>query len=457
MYIDTHAHLDFPELRPHLEEVLNNAQLAGVNFINTIGIDGATNRNAVKIAEEHEGVYASVGWHPHDAAQADASLEDHIRSLASHPKVVAIGEIGLDYYRNLSPPEKQRDVFARLIRTAAELDLPVIVHCRDAYDDTFRIIEENRMDNTRGVFHCFSGGVAELKRALDLGFFISYTGNITYKNSRLLPTVQATPIDRTLLETDCPFLTPHPHRGKRNEPAYVPLIAAKLAQIKGLTKEDIARVTNYNAYHLFGIGKAPEKEIVYGIRSSLYIALTTRCTNKCVFCPRLTHPVVKGHNIGMKREEEPHPDQIMSIIGDPSRHAEIVFCGFGEPTLRLEVLLETARRLKSRGARRLRLDTNGQGNLIHNRDIVPELAVFFDAVSISLNASDARQYQQICRSNFGEDAFPAILDFARRCVAQIPDVTLTAVGYPGVDSESCRALAEEIGAKFRLREYNEVG
>jgi TatD DNase family protein len=344
-----------------------------------------------------------------------------------------------------------------LVRVAAELDLPIIVHCRDAYEDAFRIIEENRDDNTRGVFHCFSGGVKELKRVLEMGFYVSYTGNITYKNSRLLPTVHATPIDRVLLETDCPFLTPHPHRGKRNEPAYIPLIAAGLAEIKGLSKEDIARITNYNAYRLFSIGKAPEKEIVYKIRNSLYVELTTRCTNKCIFCPRLTHPVVKGHNIQMKREEEPNPNQILNAIEDPSSYDEVVFCGFGEPTLRLDIMLETARRLKSKGTRRLRLDTNGQGNLIHRRDIVPDLAELFDAVSISLNESNAERYQKLCRSNFGEDAFPAILDFARRCVAKIPDVTLTAVGYPDVDTEACRAVADEIGAKLRVREYNEVG
>lgn len=259
MYIDTHAHLDFPELRPQLNAVLSNARLAGIEAIITIGIDANTNRNALQIADEYDEVYASLGWHPHEAAQAGATLEEEIKRLACHRKVVAIGEIGLDYYRNLSPRDKQRDIFVRMIAVASELDLPIIVHCRDAFDDTLDTIRGERTNRTRGVFHCFSGDQDALQRVLDLDFFVSFTGNITYKNTNLLATVKATPADRLLLETDCPFLTPHPHRGKRNEPAYVPIIAAKLAEVKELSLEDVARITKSNTHRLFGIGASPPK------------------------------------------------------------------------------------------------------------------------------------------------------------------------------------------------------
>jgi TatD DNase family protein len=256
MFIDTHAHLDFPEIRPQLNAVLSNARLANVEVIITIGIDEVTNRNALEIAGEHEEVYAALGWHPHEAASADDRLEETLQNWSKHQKVVAVGEIGLDYYRDYSPREKQRQVFARMISVAADLDLPIIVHCREAFEDTLDILRRESTDQTRGVFHCFSGDQAELHQVLDLGFFVSYTGNITYRNTRLQATVEATPLDRLLLETDCPFLTPHPHRGKRNEPAYIPIIAAKLAEIKGLDIEEIARLTSANAYCLFGLGSA---------------------------------------------------------------------------------------------------------------------------------------------------------------------------------------------------------
>ncbi|MBU1880692.1 TatD family nuclease-associated radical SAM protein, partial [bacterium] len=422
-----------------------------------IGIDAATNQNAVRIAEKYDNVYASVGWHPHDAARADSNLENHIRELAKHPKVVAIGEIGLDYFRDLSPRDIQRDIFARMLKLANELDLPVIIHCRDAYQDLFKILRENLTEKSRGGFHCFSGGIAELREVLEMGFLVSYTGNITYKNSILIPTVKATPIDKTMLETDCPFMTPHPHRGKRNEPAYVPLIASKLAEVKELTIDDIARVTSYNAYKLFGIGTSPERSITYQIRNSLYIALTSRCTNKCSFCRRYTEPFVKGHNIGMSRSEEPSAGEIMTAVGDPSTYEEIVFCGYGEPTLRLETMLEVSKRLKDSGVKRIRLNTNGQSDLIHRRDIVPDLVGLIDTVSISLNESTADKYQNIVNSNFGSEAFNALIEFAKRCVTSLPEVIFTVVSYPGVDLEGCRAIADRVGAKFRIREYNEVG
>ena len=253
MYIDTHAHLDFPELRPHLDAVFSNARLAGVPQIITIGIDAVTNRNALQIARDNPGIYAAIGWHPHEAAKADASLEEQVKSLANDPKVVAIGEIGLDYYRDYAPRERQKKVFARMIAIASELDLPVVIHCRDAFGDVLDILRSKMQANTRGVFHCFSGDEENLRQVLDLDFHVSYTGNITYKKTPLISTVQATPAERLLLETDCPFLTPHPHRGKRNEPAYIPLIATKLAEIKGITVEDLRDQARENTHRLFNL------------------------------------------------------------------------------------------------------------------------------------------------------------------------------------------------------------
>ncbi len=457
MFIDTHAHLDFPELKPHLDAVLAHARLANVDHIITIGIDAATNQHALEIARQNASVYASVGWHPHEADKADNTLEEHLRRFSQDPRVIALGEIGLDYYRSHSQQENQRRIFARIINLARELDQPIIVHCREAFPDTLKILQSEGQSQVRGVFHCFAGDEEQLKQVLDLDFFISYTGNITYKNSPLPPIVRATPLDRLLLETDSPFMSPHPHRGQRNEPAHIPLIAARIAEIKGLSVQDVARITSFNAYRLFGIGAAPQRSIVYPIRNSLYVALTSRCTNNCRFCPRAANPVVKGHYVGMKLAEEPDFAEVIAALGDPTSYEELVFCGFGEPTIRFDLVLEVARWAKSKGVRRIRLDTNGQGNLIQRRDIVSEMVGLIDAVSVSLNEHRSDLYQSLAQSDFGEAAFRAVLDFARACVALLPEVTLTVVSYPGVNVEAVRSLAAGLGARFRVREYNEVG
>jgi len=195
-----------------------------------------------------------------------------------------------------------------------------------------------------------------------------------------------------LLETDAPFLTPQPRRGKRNEPAFVTYAADKLAEIKGLSSRDIARITSLNASLLFGIGgKDKTAKIVYQIRKSLYLNLTNRCTNNCCFCVRNDTTYVKGHNL--KLSQEPSIEELWqaTTAEDPGRYQEVVFCGLGEPTLRLEVIKEIARRLKTRGIR-VRLNTNGQGNLIHARNILPELEGLIDAISVSLNAEDKEKY-----------------------------------------------------------------
>jgi TatD DNase family protein len=458
MYVDTHAHLDFPEIRPRIGAVLADAKRADVTKIITIGIDAETNANALRISEEHEMVFAAVGWHPHNAEKANSGLEKTIRKQANHPKVVAIGEIGLDYYRNRSPQDIQKNVFSRMLTLATELNFPVVIHCREAFEDTFEIIEERRRQGRiRGVFHCFSGGLEELNRVLKLGFLVSFTGNVTYKNNRLLEVVKAAPIEKLMLETDCPFLTPHPHRGKTNEPAYIPLIAAQIAEIKGLSVEDIARITTTNSHRLFEVGTPPEKAIAYPIRNSLYIALTSRCSNWCRFCPRSTYPVVKGHLISIDEAEEPDFQSVIAAIGDPLEFSEVVFCGFGEPTIRLEVFLQVAKWLRSKGVTKIRLNTNGQANLIHQRNVIPDLVGLIDSVSISINEPNSERYQQMMQSDFGEAAFGAVIAFALGCVGKIPEVILTAVSYPGSDPEAINKIAQDIGAKFRLREFNDLG
>jgi TatD DNase family protein len=256
--IDTHAHLDFGQFDDDRNAVLDRAWQAGLIAVITIGIDLKTSRAAVALAEAHERVFATVGFHPHDAKRADAVALAELRELGQHPRVVAIGEMGLDFFRDRSPRDVQRRVFRRQLQIAAELGKPVVVHDREAHADTLEILQQwtaesqTTFSEYRGVLHCFSGNLALAQAVIELGFFIGVDGPITYRNARKLPDiVKALPLDRLLVETDAPFLTPHPHRGQRNEPAYVRLVAEKIADTKNLPLEEVAQATTANAKALF--------------------------------------------------------------------------------------------------------------------------------------------------------------------------------------------------------------
>lgn len=252
---DTHAHLHFPELAADLDGVLERARAAGVVGMVTIGTDRETNPAAVALAERLVDVHATVGIHPHDAALAtEADFEAMERLARESAKVVALGEMGLDFFRNLSPRDAQETVFRRQLALARRLHKPVVIHCRDAYPETLAILAEERVGEVDGVMHCFSADVEVARRCLDLGLSISLAGPVTYKNARALPEVaRFVPADRLVVETDCPFLPPHPHRGQRNEPAWVAITAARVAELRGVTPEALGETTTENARRLFRI------------------------------------------------------------------------------------------------------------------------------------------------------------------------------------------------------------
>jgi TatD DNase family protein len=252
---DTHAHLHFPEFDADRAEMMARARQAGVTRMLTIGTEVPTSRAAVALAESEPGVWASVGVHPHDAAEADADVLTEIERLAGGPRVVAVGEIGLDFFRNLSPREAQERVFRHCVGLARRVRKPVVVHCRDAHAEVLAILAEERVSEAGGIMHCFSGDVAIARRCLDLGLLISLAGPVTYPNARALPEVaRFVPADRLVIETDCPFLPPQGYRGKRNEPAYLVLTAARVAELRGEPLEDFARRASDNARRLLRIG-----------------------------------------------------------------------------------------------------------------------------------------------------------------------------------------------------------
>jgi TatD DNase family protein len=252
MLIDSHAHLEMKEFNPDREEVIERARQAGVSYIVTVGTNLAQSRKALSLARQHENIYATVGVHPHDVARADSKTFDDLCEIARDPKVVAYGEIGLDFFRNISPREKQIEMFNLQLELAVQLKLPVIIHDRDAHEQTLRMVKASGV--RRGVFHCFSGDYSMARQCIDLGFYISIPGVVTFDNAKTIQDVaQRVPLSSLLLETDAPYLTPAPHRGKRNEPSLIINTAKKVAQIKGLPWEEVADVTARNTMNLFGI------------------------------------------------------------------------------------------------------------------------------------------------------------------------------------------------------------
>lgn len=252
--VDSHAHLDFEQFDQDRDAVIKNAQLANIAAIINIGINLETIKKSIELAETYNFIYATAGIHPHDANKMRSDQWDEFEKLLRHPKVVAIGEIGLDYYRDYSPHEVQKDVLQRQLELAVEHDLPVVVHTRNAWQDILPIFTEQHRGKLSGVFHCFSGMEAEAKAVLDAGYFISFTGVVTFKNAKALNiAANYVPLDRLLLETDCPFMAPEPFRGKRCEPAHVPYIASKIAEARKIDVAELAYQTNKNVEKLFGI------------------------------------------------------------------------------------------------------------------------------------------------------------------------------------------------------------
>jgi TatD DNase family protein len=259
--VDTHAHLDSSRFNGDREAAIERARQAQVVGIVNVGIDLESSRRAVRLAAEHDLVYAAVGIHPHHARKLDGTALAALRELAQQPKVVAVGEIGLDFFRDLSPRDVQRRAFQAQLAWAGKLGKPVIVHDREAHREILdtlvgwaKEMEASPLTGRLGVLHTFSGDLAMAEKAIELGFYVSVSGPVTYEDERRLPEiVRAVPMDRLLVETDCPYLPPHPHRGKRNEPAYVRLVAERIAELRGVSLGELAAATTANAKRLFGL------------------------------------------------------------------------------------------------------------------------------------------------------------------------------------------------------------
>ncbi|KPB03479.1 TatD family hydrolase [Bacillus sp. CHD6a] len=254
MLFDTHVHLNADQYEEDLQEVIDRAQAENVTNMVVVGFDRKTIIRAMELVEKYDFLYAAVGWHPVDAI--DMTEEDlaWIEELASHEKVVAIGEMGLDYHWDKSPKDVQKEVFRKQIQLAKKVKLPIVIHNRDATADVVQILKEEDAKEVGGIMHCFTGSLEVAKECMEMNFYISFGGPVTFKNAKKpKEVVKEIPMEKLLIETDCPYLTPHPYRGKRNEPGYVRLVAEQIAELKELTIEEVAEKTTANAKKLFGI------------------------------------------------------------------------------------------------------------------------------------------------------------------------------------------------------------
>lgn len=462
-YFDSHAHLSREFFGEEVDATIARARKAGVSGIVTIGSgsDPAVMAEAVEVAGRHEGlVWAAVGVHPHDADRADDRSFAALERLIGDTRVVAVGEAGLDFHGHRSSRDGQLRAFRRQVEMAAEAGKPLVVHCREAHADVLAVLAGARLGERAGVIHCFTGDLETARRYVAFGFSVSIPGVVTFRNAGgLIEAARGIPVERLLVETDSPFLAPVPMRGRRNEPEFVRYTVEAIARIRGLSAEDIARITEVNARRLFGLdgGEVMLPRLTYAIRDSLYVNLTNRCTLHCTFCGKFRDFVVKGHNLRIGRDPGVEDLWAALSVENPEKFREVVFCGYGEPLLRPDVVKDLARRLRAAGVRHIRVNTDGLANLVHGRDVAGELAGLVDEVSVSLNAPDAETYARYCRSRFQEAAFEAVCGFLRRAAEVIPVVTATVVALPDLDIEACRRRAEDLGVRFRVRPLDDVG
>lgn len=255
MFVDTHAHLTDERFKGEEKEILEKCRTANVLKIITSGFDYDSSQKALEFAQNYDEVYASIGMYPENIYEFDKQIENNFAQMAQNKKVVAIGEIGLQYTDNMPPREKQKEIFLKQLELAYELKLPIVIHCRDAYGDMIDLLKRNKnLLEYSGTFHCYGGSKEIAKEILKLGFYISVGGVSTFKNaSNLKETIKSLPLENFILETDCPYLAPDPFRGRRNDPSLIPIIAKNLAQLKDVSIEEIEEKTTQNARRLFNL------------------------------------------------------------------------------------------------------------------------------------------------------------------------------------------------------------
>jgi TatD DNase family protein len=418
--IDSHCHLNLDHFEDDRDTTLARAVCDGVTAFMNIGYDLTSLRQTLELLEQYPFMFGAAGVHPHDASSYGAGLEAEVRGALEHPRMVAVGEIGLDFYRDISPRETQTDVFRKMIALSREKHEPIVIHCRDAFNEVIEtLISEG--GTYHGIFHAFSAGEAEARSVFQLGFHVGIGGVVTYRNARLAETVAVLPIEKIVIETDSPYLTPHPWRGKRNEPAFVAHVLRTIARAKNLTVTEVDRITTENYLSAMGLTAAALPRPVYKIEDALYIQSAAATT-----------------------------EDIETVAADGI--VEMVLTGVVDPLENLEHTLAMAARGRERGWR-VRVNTPGFANQAAGRDVTQELAGIVDEVDVTLFGVNARQHDELAYPALGTEGWEVLRDFVRCSVASGIETVCEFVATPGFEPEPCREFARQLGARYDIRMY----
>ncbi|MBD3368892.1 YchF/TatD family DNA exonuclease [Candidatus Fermentibacteria bacterium] len=445
---DTHAHLCFDSFDRDLEEVLRRARRAGVRDVLVPGTDPPSSIKAARMATVYEGLWAAVGVHPNEIEAVGDEGMEAIARTALRPRVVAIGETGMDLYRKGSPPAKQREWLRRHLELARALGRTLVAHSRAAEAEVVDAI--GSCDPVPVVLHCYTGPVKLAVEAARRGCYVGLAGPVTYRSNRSLRELAGRlPPERMLIETDSPFLSPEPRRGSRNQPANLELVLQVVARAMGADPAGTASLLLDNSCRAFGVGEHRRTDLFYVLDGKMYVNLTGRCDNDCTFCIRNYQDGIDGYFL--QHDSEPDPDRLRSGLAlvRPDWFEEIVFCGYGEPTMRLGLLSELAEALSARGIP-VRLNTNGLALSRIPEERVRRMVSLFDRVSVSLNAPDEESYRRISRPS-AKNAWHYLQRFIDLCREIGCGLELTAVRGCGVSMKACEALAGSKGLRFRAR------
>ena len=418
--IDSHCHLNLEHFEDDRDITVARAVSDGVTAFMNIGYDRSSIRQTLELLEQYPFMFAAAGVHPHDAASYTPELDAEVRAALEHPRVVAVGEIGLDFYRDIAPRETQTDVFRKMIALSREKHKPIVIHCRDAFNEVIQtLIDEG--GTYHGIFHAFSAGDAEARSVFQLGFHIGIGGVITYKNARLADTVAMLPIEKLVIETDSPYLTPHPWRGKRNEPAFVAHVVRTIARVKNMTVAEVDRITTQNYLDAMGLGPGALPPPVYKIGDEVYI-------QGAAATPSDLDPIA--------------PDGI----------TEAILTGVVDPLENLENTLAISTLARERGWR-VRVNSSGFANQAAGRDVTKELAGIVDEIDVTLFGVNAKQHDELAYPTVGSEGWEVMRDFVRCSVASGIETVCEFVAVPGFDPEPCREFARSLGARYDIRMY----
>ena len=440
------------------QDVLYRAREAGVQGILVPGVNRETSSEALRLAHTHSGIYSSVGYHPSYLSageEADSTARDDLVEMALDPRAVAIGETGLDLHHFDRSTLPHQLCWLRMhAQVSCSLRKTLIVHSRKAEKEVANAIADVRTAPV--ILHCYTGpgAVADSVIAREDGSsrFFGFTGSITYRSSsRQGEVLSALPGDRVLIETDAPFMSPSRFRGRPCEPSFLPETLSRVASL--WREEDIeavgARLWD-NSERALQLGRYRRTDLVYRLGGNVYVNVTGRCNNNCRFCVRRFQKGIGGYHLD-HGGTDPDPAELEAAVDIlPDRFDELVFCGYGEPTLRYDLVQDLAKKMKGRAGWRTRLNTNGLMLSFADRETVLRLLSTMDSVSVSLNCQDAETYRNVCRTSV-ENAYENVLSFIGLCVESGVETRVSAVRFPGVDLDAIAGTATRLGVQLRIR------